>query len=159
MNISNTTDVLNLIADALTCFRKNCKKQMELVSNIEYNIYINKRILLNKLKNSSITINTYDTNIHKLYNKLHNSKLYINEYECEMNSCNSEYKKFIDYTLVHILHKPTLVKQKYNKNDIKQIAKLTTDLLINSEKLLIDRNIDLAIELNEKQIIYTKNQL
>lgn len=152
--MTDTVKAFEYLVTSLECFKKNCSEQMNRVKNAENKIYLNKRKLLNKLKlnNNETQLKNYSNKIRKLYTTLHLSEDASNEFNCQMSTCKTQYINVINIILDHILKRSDLKKSSYTLEDIITISKMTTELLIKTELLLIKTNINMAIDLNEKMI-------
>jgi hypothetical protein len=157
--MTTTADAFKILISSLKCFTTHCNKDMELVKIANKELYKKKIQLLNDLKlhNTKANLNKYIREIRKLYTELNLSKVKSNEFDCEMSTCKMEYIKVINIVLDNVIKRSDLKKSEYTLKDIIEISKITTESLITNEVALIKSNIDMAIELNTKQLNATSS--
>jgi len=157
--MTTTADAFKILISSLKCFTTHCNKHMELVKIANKELYITKIKLLNDLKlhNTQANLNKYIREIRKLYTELNLSKVKSDEFNCEMSTCKMEYIKVINIVLDNVIKRSDLKKSEYTLKDIIKISKITTESLITNEVALIKSNIDMAIELNTKQLNTTSS--
>jgi hypothetical protein len=157
--MTTTADAFKILISSLKCFTTHCNKHMELVKIANKELYITKIKLLNDLKlhNTQANLNKYIREIRKLYTELNLSKVKSDEFNCEMSTCKMEYIKVINIVLDNVIKRSDLKKSEYTLKDIIKISKITTESLITNEVALIKSNIDMAIELNTKQLNATSS--